>query len=128
VAAACLNHPNIITVFDFGQTAERYPYLVMEFLDGKDLHGEVGHSSLDLARCIRIVSQVCLALGHAHKRGVVHRDLKPSNIMLIDLEDLEDFVKIVDFGIAKRFDSEEDTIERLTAQGELLGTPAYMSP
>ena len=128
VAAACLNHPNIITVFDFGQTAERYPYLVMEFLDGKDLHCEVGHTSLDLARSIRIVSQVCLALGHAHKRGVVHRDLKPSNIMLIDLEELEDFVKIVDFGIAKRFDSEEDTIERLTAQGELLGTPAYMSP
>jgi serine/threonine-protein kinase len=129
MAAGALNHPNIITVFDFGQTLNNYAFLILEFLNGRDLHtilNEEGH--LPLGRAVRIASQICLALGHAHKRGVVHRDLKPSNIMLRDLEEMEDFVKIVDFGIAKRFDVEEETIERLTMEGQLLGTPAYMSP
>lgn len=128
-SSARLSHPNIINVLDFGLSFGGFPYLVMEFIDGCDLHSILSSDTrLPLARAIRIITQVCSALDHAHHRGVIHRDLKPSNIMLLNVEGLPDFVKLVDFGIAKRYDSNEDTIERLTMDGQVLGTPAYMSP
>ena len=128
-SASRLNHPNIITVYDFGLTPERFPYLVMDFVEGKDLHTVLEREgALTLARSIRICAQICSALGHAHKRGVIHRDLKPRNVMLMDAEDLIEFVKVVDFGIAKRLDERGDSLEQVTLEGYVLGTPAYMSP
>ncbi|MBY0547913.1 MAG: protein kinase [Candidatus Obscuribacterales bacterium] len=128
-SASRLNHPNIITVFDFGLTPERYPYLVMDFVEGRDLHMVLEkEGALTLARSIRICAQICSALGHAHKRGVIHRDLKPRNVMLMDAEDLIEFVKVVDFGIAKQLDERGESLEQVTLEGYVLGTPAYMSP
>ncbi|HEY9789737.1 MAG TPA: serine/threonine-protein kinase [Candidatus Obscuribacterales bacterium] len=129
MAAGVLNHPNIITVFDFGLSAENFAFLVLEYVDGEDLHTLLSREGrLTIARSLNIISQVCLALGHAHNHGLIHRDLKPGNVMLRQLEEFDDFVKIVDFGIAKRFDADEENAERLTLEGQVLGTPAYMSP
>ncbi len=122
-----LNHPNIVTVFDLGRWRNERPFLVMDYIEGQDLQDVVGKDGrLPIARAVRIVAQICSALSHAHKRGVIHRDLKPRNIMLIDAEDVMDFVKVVDFGIAKPFDADQS--EALTLEGYVVGTPLYMSP
>lgn len=124
-----LSHPNIINVVDFGSSRAGLPYLVMEFIEGSDLQDVIQKEQrISLSRTVKMISQVCGALAHAHNRGIIHRDLKPSNIMLVDYENYPDFVKLVDFGIAKRYDGNEVNIERLTADGQVLGTPAYMSP
>lgn len=122
-----LNHPNIVTVFDLGRWRNERPFLVMDYIEGQDLQDLVGKDGrLPIARAVRIASQICSALSHAHKRGVIHRDLKPRNIMIIDAEDIMDFVKVVDFGIAKPFDADQS--EALTLEGYVVGTPLYMSP
>lgn len=125
--ASALDHPNVLTVHDFGVTDEGSPYLVMAFLEGKTL-AEItaGGEHLDLRRSLHIFIQICQGLGHAHDRGVIHCDIKPSNIMLIQLNDDADFVKIVDFGIAKLL-SPEDTADGNTSTA-VCGSPAYMSP
>lgn len=126
--ASALNHPNILTVHDFGVTDEGYPYLVMAYLEGKSLADvTAGGKNLELKRALHIFKQVCLGLGHAHEHGVVHRDLKPSNVMLVKLDEDPDFVKIVDFGIAKLLAPGEST-DNLTRTGEVFGSPPYMSP
>ncbi|HEY9712052.1 MAG TPA: protein kinase, partial [Chroococcales cyanobacterium] len=133
-AVSVLSHPNIITTFDFGVTPEGQPFLVMDYIDGSSLQDYIHECSKiagahNLARSMKIFIQVCDALAHAHKKGMIHRDLKPSNIMLVkpDDETEDDFVKLVDFGIAKfLIDSELDL--RLTKTGDLFGTPFYMSP
>jgi len=126
-ATGVLNHPNIVTVFDFGVTKEHQPFLVMDYVDGTCLDKEIEKGPIELKRNIKIFTQVCDALAHAHKRGIIHRDLKPSNIMLVTDEDTSDFVKLLDFGIAKIVaDSNGDV--RLTRTGDLFGTPLYMSP
>lgn len=123
-----LNHPNIVTVFDLGRYQNQRPYLVMDYIEGEDLQDLVAKDGrLPIVRSLRIISQVCSALHHAHKRGVVHRDLKPRNIMVVNAEDVEDFVKIVDFGIAKQSDNDKFN-EGLTLEGYVVGTPQYMSP
>jgi TPR repeat protein len=124
-----LSHPNIIDVLDYGSSRAGFPYLVIEYIDGTDLQDVISRETrISLGRTVKIISQVCGALAHAHNKGIIHRDLKPSNIMLMDYEGYPDFVKLVDFGIAKRYDGDEVNIERLTADGQVLGTPAYMSP
>jgi serine/threonine protein kinase/Tfp pilus assembly protein PilF len=125
--ASALDHPNVLTVHDFGVTDEGSPYLVMAFLEGKTL-AEItaGGEHLDLRRSLHIFIQICQGLGHAHDRGVIHCDIKPSNIMLIQLNDDADFVQIVDFGIAKLL-SPEDTADGNTSAA-VCGSPAYMSP
>ncbi len=128
-AASSLNHPNILTVFDFGQTADGKPYLVMDYLEGKALSevlDKEGH--LPLARAVPIFIQICSGLAHAHQKGVIHRDLKPANIMLVDFEGQADFVKIVDFGIAKLLSKEDGHSVNLTQTGQIFGSPLYMSP
>lgn len=133
-AASCLNHPNILTVFDFGVTAQGQPYLVMDYLEGTNLASFIEkETSIPFRRALGIFLQMAGALQHAHSKGVIHRDLKPSNIMLVNFEGDEDFVKIVDFGIAKVLNrdtssDELDSSGNLTRTGEIFGSPLYMSP
>jgi serine/threonine-protein kinase len=125
--ASNLTHSNIVSIFDFGIATDGNAYLVMEYLDGcnlDDLIEQEGHLNPDLFH--RIFSQVCDALHHAHRRGVVHRDIKPSNIMLIDTEETSCVVKLVDFGLAKLIAPELQ--QNLTHAGVAMGTPLYMSP
>jgi tetratricopeptide (TPR) repeat protein/tRNA A-37 threonylcarbamoyl transferase component Bud32 len=128
-ATSQLNHPNILTVFDFGISPSNQPYLVMDFLEGVNF-GRVLEETrqIPIPRAIGIFLQVCAALGHAHQKGIVHRDLKPSNIMLIELDGQPDFVKVLDFGIAKVLSSVDGETDNLTRTGEVFGSPLYMSP
>lgn len=128
-ATSQLNHPNILTVFDFGISPSNQPYLVMDFLEGVNF-GRVLEETrqIPVPRAIGIFLQVCAALGHAHQKGIVHRDLKPSNIMLIELDGQPDFVKVLDFGIAKVLSSVDGETDNLTRTGEVFGSPLYMSP
>jgi serine/threonine protein kinase len=120
--AACqLNHPNIVTVFNYGAMDDGTLFLAMEHLDGETL-AEAAAKRLPLPRVVNIVSQIASALGEAHRRGVVHRDVKPTNIMLVSRDEQDDFVKVLDFGIA-HIDG-----TRVTATGDICGTPTYMSP
>lgn len=128
-AASRLNHPHVITLFDFGVSPTGQPYLVMDYLSGismSDLIQKDGQVSVD--RTLNILIQACQALDHAHKQGVVHRDLKPGNIMLIEHEGQKDFVKVVDFGVAKLSTFSGDEAQKLTQTGEVCGSPVYMSP
>jgi serine/threonine-protein kinase len=121
-AASALQHPNIVQVFDYGQSGESY-YIVMEFVEGADLRRYLKkHGVLDNERAIEIAHDVALGLGAAHKRGIVHRDVKPQNIMLND----SGLVKLTDFGIASMYKDAE--AERLTTTGMTLGTVQYYAP
>jgi serine/threonine protein kinase len=128
-AATRLNHPNSITLIDFGQAADDGSlYMVMEFIAGKDLSKVIQEERpLSEERIVNIMDQVLSALADAHAAGVIHRDLKPENIMVTDLRGTKDFVKVLDFGIAK---VNEPTAEDagLTQVGMVCGTPEYMSP
>jgi tRNA A-37 threonylcarbamoyl transferase component Bud32 len=124
-----LEHPNTIHVYDFGSNEEGILYIVMEFLQGKSLANlleKEGAMSPD--RVDRIMQQVCGSLEEAHGRGIVHRDLKPDNVVLVDRAGKKDFVKVLDFGIAKRSHEADQSEQKLTQQGTVLGTPPYMSP
>lgn len=125
-AASCLSLPNILTVYDFGLTNEGQPYMVMDYLEGTSLADvlEAEHHVVP-ERAVSIFIQACAGLAHAHQKGVLHRDIKPSNIMLVNFGDQADFVKIVDFGIAKLLNQ---GVGELTKTGEVYGSPSYMSP
>ncbi len=119
-----LNHPNIVTVYDCIVSETGQPYFVMDYLQGHSLQDLLlTDERLSPRRARNIFVQVCNAVEHAHRNGIVHRDLKPANIMLTDISGQE-FVKVVDFGLAK---IGEDA-QRLTQTGELWGSPLYMSP
>jgi len=120
-----LRHPHIVDVSDWNRTAEGEPYLVMELLAGEDLGRFLCRSgALSPRRALAITAQIGAALSAAHRVGVVHRDLKPSNIFLLAAGPLPDFVKVLDFGIARL----EQPDKPLTGAEELLGTPGYMAP
>ncbi len=126
-AASRLNHPNSVAVIDFGKTPDGQLYLVMEFLRGRDL-ARIAYEEGPLAirRIIDVLRQVLAALAEAHHLEIIHRDLKPENIILEPLRTGGDFVKVVDFGLAKmRLDSADRSI---TSPGIVCGTPEYMSP
>ncbi len=128
-AASRLNHPNSIAILDFGTAEDGALYIAMEFVAGKDLHQILSKEwPLPEARVVRIVSQVLSALSDAHGAGVIHRDLKPENIMVEQRRGEPDFVKVLDFGIAKIQDSTGDEGPALTRAGFVCGTPEYMSP
>jgi len=126
-SASRLAHPHIIAVTDFGRTADGLLFLVMEYLDGRSLSSLIREGPLPVLRAVTIVRQMLAALNRAHAAGIVHRDLKPDNIMLIDREGQHDFVKILDFGIAKVTEPEPGR-EALTQAGVVFGTPEYLSP
>lgn len=149
-AASQINHPNIVNVTDFGKSSDGTVFFVMEFLEGHPLDALLQREhKLDLLRAITIMNQLAGAVGAAHAKGIVHRDLKPENVMLIaregrrelvrridddggarmvtERETTFDFVKILDFGVAKVRDP--DVAEgRVTQQGVVFGTPEYMAP
>ena len=124
-AASRIGHPNIIDVTDYGTTEEGCAYFVMEHLDGIDLADVLSHERrLDLMRACQITMQVCRALTAAHAAGVIHRDLKPENVFLVARDGKADFVKVLDFGIARSMGRPR----RLTNPGVAMGTPEYMAP
>ena len=124
-----LTHPNIIRVFIFGRTADDLIYLAMEFVEGKPLRNVIEESgALDPLRAIKIMRQSLHALQEAHDLGIVHRDLKPDNIMLTEFRDVQDYVKVLDFGIAKVKEPEGKQQQKLTQAGVVYGTPEYLSP
>jgi serine/threonine protein kinase len=128
-AASRLNHANSISILDFGQAEDGAMYIAMEYVSGKDLHHILSREwPLPESRVIRIVSQVLSALSDAHGAGVIHRDLKPENIMVEQRRGEPDFVKVLDFGIAKITDSSGEDGPALTRAGFVCGTPEYMSP
>ena len=122
-----IRHPNIVEVTDFG-TFGKLPYIVMELLDGETLEQRLARvRMLDAVSAARVVAQVAAAVGAGHDHGMVHRDLKPANIFLRNHPDYPDFVKVLDFGIAKLVASDR-IVQHHTEMGALIGTPAYMSP
>ena len=126
-AASRLNHPNSISILDFGQAEDGALFIAMEFVPGQDLHTVLSKDGpLPEPRIVRIVSQVLSALNDAHAAGVIHRDLKPENIMVEQRRNEADVVKVLDFGIAKIQDGEDGPT--LTRTGFVCGTPEYMSP
>ena len=122
-SASKINHSNIVDITDFGVLADGHAYFVMEFLQGPTLAQAIQEGPLDAARVCSIGAQMARGLYAAHTKGIVHRDLKPENIFLLEREGQKDFVKIVDFGIAKVGGG-----QKLTQVGMVLGTPEYMSP
>jgi serine/threonine-protein kinase len=126
-AASRLNHPNSVGIIDFGKSPDGQMYLVMEFLRGKDL-ARVSYEEgpLPFRRIVDVLRQTLAALAEAHNENIVHRDLKPENIILEPVRSGGDFVKVVDFGLAKiRADEKAPSI---TSPGIVCGTPEYMSP
>ena len=127
-SASRIGHENVIDITDFGQSPEGYVFIAMEYLSGQDL-GQVLKASgrMPWARAQPIVLQIAKALRAAHERGIIHRDMKPENIFVLPRDDGREFVKVLDFGIAKVMGLEED-VPRLTRTGMIFGTPEYMSP
>ena len=127
-ASSRLNHPNSITIIDFGQTDDGTLFMAMEYLAGKSLERIVAEEHpLAEGRVIHIVAQILAALGEAHALGIIHRDLKPANVMIEPRRDEPDFVKVLDFGIAK-LNEPGSGGAGLTQAGIVCGTPGYMSP
>lgn len=119
-ASAKLNHPNIVSIFDFGEYESRY-FMVMEFLQGRNLAQLLKiHSPLSLPVALKSIIQVCDALDFAHRQGIIHRDIKPANIVILD----NGTTKLTDFGIARLESSQSD----LTKAGSILGSLLYISP
>ena len=133
-AASAIGHPHIIDVFDLGRTPDGLLFMVMEFLDGVPLTTLLQQSPLlPMPLAVNLMTQVLGGLSAAHKHGIVHRDLKPDNIFVINTEDRPNFVKIVDFGIAKKLSARQPgraspAAMRGTMVGTVMGTPLYMSP
>jgi serine/threonine protein kinase len=124
---ALMDHPNIARVLDAGATASGRPFFVMEFVDGEKVTDFCDAKRLDLRQRLEIFVQICLAIQHAHQKGVIHRDIKPSNILVRAHDDMS-MPKVIDFGIARATARSANDDPRLTVSDQLLGTPAYMSP
>ena len=122
-AMAKLSHPNIVGVFYFGETQDGQFYIVMEYVEGSDLHALIRTGELTAVHVSGWMSQVCDALQYANEKGIVHRDIKPANIMIT----LEGQVKVADFGLAKLTGADE-VETKLTMTNMAMGTPDYVAP
>ncbi|MCG8598698.1 MAG: bifunctional serine/threonine-protein kinase/formylglycine-generating enzyme family protein [Verrucomicrobiales bacterium] len=122
---ARLNHPNIVQIFDYGQTSEGHHYIVMEFVDGTDLYHLIQSGGLTPDGALNAISQICDALEYAHSQGFVHRDIKPANMFINSSGTL----KVGDFGLAKLVKGKTEREELgLTMTGVAMGTPHYIAP
>lgn len=130
-AASALSHPHIATIYDYGETDDGEPYIVMEYVRGKTLAALIQEGNLSILQCLRIIRAVAEALDEAHRHNIIHRDIKPSNIMVDD----RGIVKVLDFGLAKQIglqpvapDTDSHVRDTTTGEGLLVGTPMYFSP
>jgi len=126
-ALALLNHPNVAHVYDAGTTGDGYPYFVMEYVKGMSLTQYCDRQKLTIEERIKLFLQVCEAVQHAHQKGIIHRDIKPSNIQVC-IEGERVVPKVIDFGIAKALSQPLTDRTYVTEQGQMIGTPEYMSP
>jgi serine/threonine-protein kinase len=127
-AVSRLNHPNIVQTFDFGQW-DGALFLIMEFVKGDDLAALLKQAgALPFPRAARLFVQVCSALSEAHDAGIIHRDLKPENLMVVQRRDGGEHVKVLDFGLAKLREREEQSAAEITSGARVVGTPYYMAP
>lgn len=123
-AAAQVKSPHVVQILDHGVLHGNRPYIVMELLEGRDLSAQLKlRGALEPHEVAHLVEHVALALQRAHIKGIVHRDIKPNNIFLCDVGASQPFIKLLDFGIAS-----DSQLEHLTATGQIVGTPAFMSP
>jgi tRNA A-37 threonylcarbamoyl transferase component Bud32 len=132
IAAGKISHRNVAAASDFGRMPDGSFFLVLEFVAGRSLRKELEEGPLHPRRAVRIMQGVVAGVAAAHEKGIVHRDLKPENIMLVEEDGDSDFVKVLDFGIAKVSDVRSaghgNVAETLTKAGTVIGTPDYMSP
>src|SRR5712692_1781077 len=132
-AVSTLSHPHIATIYDYGETDDGQPYIVMELVKGETLGDLMRNEKLTIARVIEIIAQVAAALSEAHCHGIIHRDVKPSNVAINERGD----VKVLDFGLAKQIDlgpvspsdpERQTLLNTQTREGVIVGTPMYLSP
>lgn len=137
LAAAHIDHPNVVAATDSGRTDDGALFVVLEYIDGKSLRDRLNFGPLPAAVAVHIAKQIGSAMLRAHGLGIIHRDLKPENVMLVNRDGDSNFVKVLDFGLAKLsisalLDGEADHVARrsevLTRYGAVFGTPAYMAP
>ncbi len=126
-ALALMDHPNVAKVLDAGATESGRPYFVMEYVAGEPITRFADHHGLTTRQRLELFTQACCAVQHAHQKAIIHRDLKPSNI-LVTLNDDKPLVKVIDFGVAKAVGQQLTETTLFTESGQLVGTPAYMSP
>ncbi len=131
-ASALIDHPNVVPAIDFGQLDDGSFFLVLEYVAGRSLRAELRDAPFEPVRALRILRGIVSGVRAAHAKGIVHRDLKPDNVMLVRSDDDPDFVKVLDFGIAKldpfAQGSRGAAAQPLTQMGSVFGTPDYMSP
>ena len=125
-AKACsrLQHPNTIRMFDFGQSSDGRLFMTMEFLDGMSLREALSKGPMAPQRVVKVLIQCCASLAEAHSIGIIHRDIKPDNVFLLNMAGSPDFVKLLDFSVAKLLEGDR----MKTQAGVVFGTPQYMSP
>jgi len=122
-----IGHPNIVDIFAFGALVDGRSYFIMEWLRGESLRDRILRGAVPIQHTLQILDTIATALEAAHDKGIVHRDLKPDNVFLVDIKGAAPQVKLLDFGIAKLLGNDDLRAER-TRTGNLLGTPAYISP
>ena len=126
-ALAMMEHPNVAKVYDAGVTEQGRPYFVMEHVPGVSITEHCDRQRLSIEERLDLFMQVCEAVQHAHQKGIIHRDLKPSNV-LVTTEEARTVPKVIDFGVAKALHQRLTEKTIFTEQGQLIGTPEYMSP
>ena len=126
-ALAVMDHPGVAKVFDAGTTDAGRPYFVMEYVKGVPITEHCDHHRLDIKERMTLFIGVCDAVQHAHQKGVIHRDIKPTNL-LVSVDGNQDLPKVIDFGLAKAIHQPLTDRSLYTQQGQIIGTPAYMSP
>ena len=126
-ALALLDHPNIAHIYDAGATEDKRPFFAMEYVEGLTITEYCDRNRLPIKERLGLFLKVCQAVHHAHQKGIIHRDIKSSNI-LVSLQDGQPVPKVIDFGLAKAIRGVLSERTLVTEQGQLLGTPEYMSP